>query len=369
MTFLTVRTDQRMDPADPDRFRAALRSQGTLLSQHDDQLKSIDQGVRDLSGRQESFQTSVNSQVNHLADQLVRVLAHLEAGSQTVSAAAPLPEAVNPVIQGPTPSSCSRLASPEKFSGDSGDCRPFLVQCDLHYQHQPSAFPTDQSRIAFMITHLTGRAAAWATAEWARDSPLCRSLGLFTDSLKKIFDRTAPGREAAKALVQLKQRNQRVSDYAIEFRTIAADSGWNDLALLDAFVNGLSGLVKDHLVPLDLPEDLDSVIALAIRIDNRLWDRQKEREHPAVRSPSSRGPPRGIRMGEDSFPGVWIKPPLTTPSTTSEEPMQLGRARLSLEERERRLRQGLCFYCGHRGHLMAACSLKDGAPQARGGRW
>jgi len=173
VTFITVQTGQNMDPADSDRFRAALR---------DDQLKSIDQGVRDLRGRQESFQTSVNSQVNHMVDQLVRVLAHLEAGSQTSSAAAPLPEAVNPVapvVQGPTPSSCSRLASPEKFSGDSGDCRPFLVQCDLHYQHQPSAFPTDQSRIAFMITHLTGRAATWATAEWARDSPLCRSLRLY----------------------------------------------------------------------------------------------------------------------------------------------------------------------------------------------
>ena len=63
---------------------------------------------------------------------------------------------------------------------------------------------------------------------------------MFTDSLRRIFDHTSPGREAARVLSKLKQGNHTVADYAIEFRTIAADSGWNSLALFDAFLNGLS---------------------------------------------------------------------------------------------------------------------------------
>lgn len=38
--------------------------------------------------------------------------------------------------------------------------------------------------------------------------------------------------------------------------------------------------------------------------------------------------------------------------------MQLGRAKLSMEERHRRQQEGRCFYCGQQGHLCAACPAK-----------
>ncbi|KAI3357242.1 hypothetical protein L3Q82_015694, partial [Scortum barcoo] len=52
-------------------------------------------------------------------------------------------------------------------------------------------------------------------------------------------------REASRALLSLKQRNRRVVDYAIEFRTLAADSGWNEAAINDAFVSGLTEKLND----------------------------------------------------------------------------------------------------------------------------
>ena len=55
-------------------------------------------------------------------------------------------------------------------------------------------------------------------------------------------------------------------DYAIEFGTAAADSGWNFPALRDAFLTGLSDPIKDQLAPLELPRDLESLIAVSIRI-------------------------------------------------------------------------------------------------------
>ncbi|XP_072771297.1 uncharacterized protein KIAA0040 homolog isoform X2 [Nerophis lumbriciformis] len=41
-----------------------------------------------------------------------------------------------------------------------------------------------------------------------------------------------------------------------------------------------------------------------------------------------------------------------------EDPMQLGRARLTQEERQRRQLEGRCFYCGEQGHLVATCPIK-----------
>lgn len=93
----------------------------------------------------------------------------------------------------------------------------------------------------------------------------------------QIFQHVAPGREAARALVGLRQGKRRVSDYAIEFRKLAAESGWNSSALFAAFLHGLSAPMKDHLVPLDLPTDLDALVALAIKINKQLQERVRER--------------------------------------------------------------------------------------------
>ncbi|KAL0146514.1 hypothetical protein M9458_058145 [Cirrhinus mrigala] len=55
--------------------------------------------------------------------------------------------------------------------------------------------------------------------------------------------------------------------------------------------------------------------------------------------------------------------PPTLPSTlTAPEPMQLGATKLTVEERERRLRNNLCLYCGQPGHLRATCPTRPPRP-------
>uniref|UniRef100_A0A3Q3W915 DUF4939 domain-containing protein n=1 Tax=Mola mola TaxID=94237 RepID=A0A3Q3W915_MOLML len=120
------------------------------------------------------------------------------------------------------------LSSPERFSGESGDCRPFISQCELHIEFNAASFSSDQAEIAFIISHLTGRATRfWATAEWSRRSAMCNSLAEFIKIFTQIFQSTSPGREAARSLVSLRQGKRSVTDYTIEFRTIAADNSWN----------------------------------------------------------------------------------------------------------------------------------------------
>ena len=183
-----------MDSADPKNLQTALSAQSTKIHQQETQLSSVSRGVQELSRRQEEFQASVTSQVNHLASQLHQVL------SQLGTAPPATPPAETPAaapVTGPVVHMSLRLAPPEKFSGDSGDCRTFLVQCDLHFRHNPAAFESDQAKVAFMVSHLTGRAAAWATAEWSRDSDICQSLTVFRDNLSRIFDHSSPAREAS----------------------------------------------------------------------------------------------------------------------------------------------------------------------------
>ncbi|CAK6983400.1 hypothetical protein L3Q82_001622 [Scomber scombrus] len=152
-----------MDSADLKNLQTSMAAQVTKIHQHATQLSTVGRGVEELSKRQEDFQASVTSQVNHLAGQLHQVLLRLDTAPPAT------PPAENPAAAptGPVAPISLRLAPPEKFSGNSGDCRTFLVQCDLHFKLNPAAFESDQAKVAFIVSHLTGRAAAWATAEWS----------------------------------------------------------------------------------------------------------------------------------------------------------------------------------------------------------
>ncbi|KAI3353960.1 hypothetical protein L3Q82_018455, partial [Scortum barcoo] len=114
-----------------------------------------------------------------------------------------------------------RLAPPEKYFGESGECRSFLVQCDLHFKNDATAFNSDQAQVAFMVSHLTGRAAVWAMAEWARGAAVCQDVKLFSQGLTRMFDHSSPAWEASRALLGLRQGSRQVIDYAIQFRTLA----------------------------------------------------------------------------------------------------------------------------------------------------
>ena len=86
-----------------------------------------------------------------------------------------------------------------------------MIDCSIHFELMPHAFPTERAKVAFMILHLAGRAKAWAST--------------------RTFDPVCSSREKAQELSTLKQGNASVCDYAIHFRTLAAESGWNKVAL------------------------------------------------------------------------------------------------------------------------------------------
>ena len=313
----------------------------------------------DLVNNQEDFKTAMSSQVSHLAAQVEQVLSLLtRSPSAPATAATPSSAAAGEQTASGLRVPAPHLASPERYSGEPGECRAFIIDCEMHFEYMPSAFTTQRSKIAFMISHLTGRARAWATAEWSRDSFLCHSIEDFVETLKRVFDPTLSHRERARKLSSIKQGKDSVCDYAIRFRTLAADSGWNDTALYDVFLKGLTPFIQDLFVPLDLPSSLDALIALAIKTDNRLLESKQNRA-------SSADPRLGrAAVGERSVPPIPSRSPRRRESSeVGEEPMQLGRATLSTEERRRRRQEGRCFYCGRQDHLLAACPVKGQAHQ------
>ncbi|KAF7641064.1 hypothetical protein LDENG_00296660 [Lucifuga dentata] len=176
-----------------------------------------------------------------------------------------------------------RVGTPERYAGEPEGCNPFLTNCSILFALQPLTFSTEEAKVAYAISHLTGRARMWGTAEWDRHTSACSSFQAFSAELRKVFGMGISNYDSTLGLLKIHQGEQTVTDYAIDFRIRARQSEWNMAALCDAYLNGLADYVKDELVLHDLPMTLDGLIDLTTRIDLRIQARRRERFQRSAR--------------------------------------------------------------------------------------
>ena len=118
-----------------------------------------------------------------------------------------------------------------------------------------------------------------------------------------------------------------VSDYAVDLQTQASSSGWKEQAQYDTFLNGLSEEVKDELLTRELPESLDDLVRITIRVDTPLQERHRLRAQGG-----SCGASAGVPRSSPEVIAHSTEPPAANPEP---EPIQLGWTRLTREERDR----------------------------------
>ncbi len=315
-----------MDPASASDLRGFLSHSNSRMDRQDEQIAATNRAIQALV-----------SQVSELTTQLQRL--QTEPVQQPTASNPPASTVPDQAVRFIEP----RLLPPAFYSGEPQQCRSFLAKCSLYISLQPSSFPTEESKIAFIITLLSGWVALWGTTVWEQKLPCCTSFQSFSEEIRKVFDRAASGREAARFLADLRQGDRSVTNYSIEFRTLAAECRWNLEAQWDMFFHGLADNGKDEIYTLDLPTSLDGLVSLAIRVDARLKQRnQRARRASAVN-----------RLDHLPVPYCDADVGFFEP-----EPMQMGRSRLSLEEKRRRRNEGLCLYCGAAGHIAAQCPVK-----------
>lgn len=317
------------------QLRTALSEQGVLLGRHDAAINGV------------------LHQQNSILQHLHQMTNQIQILQDRISPANPAPAPAPVPAPAPAPTSASSapplprdviMPVPEQYSGELGKSKGFLLQCSLAFRRSPRSFPDDASKISFIVGLLKDRALRWA--ETIVDEENISSL-LFDDFIELFKQTFCPklGEEvASKRIWDLRQGNKSVADFAVEFRTLGTAAGWNEPALKGAFQHALNEKLKDELACRDEPDSLDELINLAIKIDNRLRTRS--------RSSNSQSSQFSIRRGSPS-------PDTSSPSIQNvPEPMQLGRARLTPEERQRRLASGCCLYCGSPQHFISACPIR-----------
>ncbi|KAK3545946.1 hypothetical protein QTP70_016964 [Hemibagrus guttatus] len=191
------------------------------------------------------------------------------------------------------------------------------------------------TKCPFLLSSLTGRALDWASAVWDTDPQIRTSFTYFTGMIQEVFEYPAGGKDISLQLMELRQGSDSAMDYAIKFRTLAAQSSWNDAALWAVFRESLSPVLQTELACREDATSLSQYVATAIRLDNLLL------QHRAGARPPVSSRPR-------------LRPDYTRPREEAPEPMQLGRSQLKEQEHQRRTQMRLCYYCGGLGHLREA---------------
>ncbi|KAJ1157947.1 hypothetical protein NDU88_010644 [Pleurodeles waltl] len=237
------------------------------------------------------------------------------------------------------------LASPERFSGDPRKVQAFLTQLSLQFSCRPASFPSNLSRVMFAISYLSGDAANWAVPLVRNDDPLLSDWNAFRSAFEKVFDHRTTTFSADRELLELRQGRSDLVTYLTTFNRLVAESEWPEEKRMSLYYQGLRDDMKDILAQIDpQPSTCTELVNLTLRLNHRLAER------------------RGERRAGDRRPVIPEKEGRPVPNSHDlcGEPMEVGavRAPLSRAEKESRRVQGLCMYCGRKGHYVRECPQK-----------
>lgn len=343
------------EPGKSENLVSIVEAHSALFSQLSTELSSTFASVRrEIS----DLRNSTSGKLASLSDSITSVLAHVKI-DQDNEVSPSLPTLDTPVAPSvnPQPAGCEpRLTTPDQFDGDVTRCRGFISQCELLFRHQPSRYSSGKSQVAFVISLLTGRALRWAVAVLKKDSLLVNDYERFISEFKLVFDHAVAGEDSASQLLTIRQGSRSVAEYTVEFRILAAETDWGDSVLLRLYRLGLSSAIRD-MIACDLPTTLSAMIDLALRLDVRYQEKRRERSNRTqLRFPPGQTYSRSRQ--ESYVRGEKSKALVKVPSDSEEEPMQIGRYSISVEERETRRKNHLCFYCGKADHEVRACAAR-----------
>jgi hypothetical protein len=291
--------------------------------------------------------------------------------------------------QAPTTHPIARKAlmkDPDRFTGEEKDAikrhDAFVDWKDkvlLRWRQDSHDFPTEFSKILHASGLLTGRASQGIQAELRRvldneddDAEWPWKTGTeLLDALTAKYNTLDLQLNAEQRLHNLTQSNEfsLYADFINEFQQLADRAGWSDTVRIFHLQNKVNRKMRDAIgvqmvLPAkdDLPGWLRALRTLATR---------KEQEAFAASNWKAQQPHGGgNNSGNNSSGNNNNTKGHGDPGTNagSGEPMDLSRLSLSVEERNRRIKNQLCMYCGGNDHFRADCRIAQPSRGGRGGR-
>jgi hypothetical protein len=200
--------------------------------------------------------------------------------------------------------------------------------------------------VSYAASYLSDIALIWWQPFLTRipEPPIRSDWHIFVEELNRLFGQADIIQVSERAIRKLKMLDtHHVNRHMTTFAELSSYVEWNDSALYEAFYNSLAERIKDHMLSIERPATLDELKRQALRIDNRYWERQGEKQTTtSIRVTSSSEP--------STTPRSNVRPSAPAISKPSEQKDLSGildaTGRLTEAEKERRKLKGLCPYCG-----------------------
>src|SRR5713101_8202146 len=273
-----------------------------------------------------------------------------------------------------------KVNSPEEFDGRSPKkLKSFLVSCNHAFRADPDTFRPHEKRVSYALSYLRGTAqrhfdtqledeedADFMPPDWLHDWPL------FVKELRDMFGDPNVEANAEAELDGLRMwANQKFADFLVEFNTLSSQVNWGDRALRHRLKQALPDRIKDTLVLVEEPADFNDWKRLVQNIDQRYWERQGEIRRDTRPNPSTNtnhgNPPSSTRTTTPAPSPAPSTTAMRDPTSTSSVARHLtAQGGLTQMERDRRIVQGLCLYCGGQGHKASECSKARKAQEMSG---
>jgi len=176
---------------------------------------------------------------------------------------------------------------PDIFDGsDPYKLNHFLFQCRLFFRTNPSQFSTNEEKINFALTYLSGVAQDWFEVTLQQEDlsysqPWLSTWHLFVDELRIHFGLLDPVGDAANLIDNLCMKpGDKIATYNVEFMQYAAQLNWGDSVLCHHFYQGLPNRLQDPIANREQgkPNSFQAMYQLAITLDNRYWEQNHERD-------------------------------------------------------------------------------------------
>jgi hypothetical protein len=182
-----------------------------------------------------------------------------------------------------------KLPSIERFAGERSKLKGFLTQMHFKVTQEAAKLATPMDQVAYAGLFLTGRALEWfepylteiqANAMATPNKEvrfMFSSWEGFAERLTQMFGDPEAKTTAERKLQDLVQRTSAI-EYTTQFQTLATQVEWNDEALMAQYKRGLKAKVQDAIILMEDAENLRELIDQAIKIDNRIYQREQAKK-------------------------------------------------------------------------------------------
>jgi len=161
----------------------------------------------------------------------------------------------------------------------------FLIKLKLYIEFNQAKFRFKMNKGLFTVLYLENAAFNWVDLKlhkfldktlkkWMNNKKFIFSdYKKFKNELQRAF-KVVDKKQAAKRQLHILKMNKSAVKYVTEFQWITTLTDWDDDALVLQYYWELNKTIKDEIVRMNQPEELQNMINIFINIDSYQWEWQ-----------------------------------------------------------------------------------------------